>query len=178
MHAQVLERYSMTSNHSGPGVQLPNGKELDRLDIAILSALNSDPRVPASELGEIIHLSRTAVSRRLAILKDSGVFDTSPNIVSYEALGIGVRAFVELRPRTNQSVDHIKTSLLERPEILEISIVASKTLFVLDAISFNMGHLDELMKWMQRFGETETKIVFSKTKSEMPLAQRLEELNR
>ena len=157
-------------------ITLPNGKVLDRHDILILSALSNDPRLPASELSHFAHLSRTAVSRRLVSLKDAGVLEERPGIVSYEALGFAVHAFVDLYSR-DKSVDYLTESLLQRPEVVEIAVVASKSLLVVEVIAVDIAHLKDFMKWAQRLGDTETKIMFSRSRSTMSLAERLDLVN-
>ncbi len=156
-------------------ITLPSGKVLDRHDILILSALNSDPRIPASELGHMVHLSRTAVSRRLLAMKESGVLEEQPRIFSYDALGFSVHAFVELHGR-DKSVDYVCESLLQRPEVLRIAIVASKSLLQLEVIALDIAHLRDFMKWVQGFGDTETKIVFSESRSQMTLKERIDQM--
>ena len=154
-------------------IALPNGKVLDRHDILILSALSDDPRLPASELGQLAHLSRTAVSRRLVSLKDAGVLKEQPGIVSYEALGFSVHAFVELYGR-DKSVEYLTESLFQKPEVVEIAVVASKSLLVVEVIAIDIAHLNDFMTWAQRLGDTETKIMFSRSRSTMSLAERLD----
>ena len=149
---------------------------LDRHDVQILSLLNENPRLPASELGESVFLSRTAVSRRLAALKDAGVFAEYPEILSYSKLGLSVHAFVELTAR-DQSPDQICESLLQRPEVLRIQVVTGKSLFLIEVVAIDFDHLGDFMKSIQGFGTTETKVVFSERRSEMNLRERLELLS-
>ena len=173
--AKIVMKKEIDSRTS---IRLASGRKLDRHDISILAALNEDPRKPASELGAIVHLSRTAVSRRLTVMKDSGVFEDSPGILSYEAMGFSVRAFVELYPRNDLTVEYVKSALLDRPEVLEVAIVAAKSALVADVIAVDVGHLDSFVSWLQRLGSTDTKIVFSRAKSELTLADRVGMLNR
>ena len=154
-------------------ITLPGGKVLDRHDISILSALSSEPRRPASEIGTLVHLSRTAVSRRLVALKESGVFEAQPRIFSYDALGFSVHAFVDLYGR-DRNVDYLCDSLLQRPEVLRVAVVASKSLLHLEVIARDIAHLNSFMEWVQGFGDTETKITFSERRSQLTLKQRLD----
>ena len=154
-------------------ITLPSGKVLDRHDILILSALNSEPRLPASELGQLVHLSRTAVSRRLVAMKESGVFEEQPRILSYEALGFPVHAFVDLYGR-DKSVDYLRESLLQRPEVLRVAVVASKSLLHLEVIAADIAHLKEFVAWAQGFGDTETKITFEAWRSSMTFKERID----
>ena len=150
-------------------------KGLDRHDIAILSALSRDPRAPASELADAVHLSRTAVSRRLIALKDNGVFQELPEIMSYAALGLPIRAFIEVHPGS-LTLERVQDALLGRPEILRVLVVSGKPLFLVEAVACDLEQLDNLLKWIQQFGHSETTIVFSEHRSSLSLQKRLKAL--
>ena len=152
-------------------------KEFDRHDILILSALNDDPRMPVSELGELVHLSRTAASRRLMALRDSSVFEEHPQLIEFSALGYETRAFVEIYP-ADKPKDQVKKLLLGRPEVIRISVVSGKALYLVEVVAANMGHLDSLMQWAQSLGDTETRVVFSDTRSDVSLNRRLDALEK
>lgn len=152
-------------------------KGLDRHDIAILSALSRDPRAPASELADTVHLSRTAVSRRLIALKECGVFQELPEIISYAALGLSIRSFIEVHPGS-MSLERVQETLLGRPEVLRVLIVSGKPSFLVEVVVDDLERLDALIKWMQQFGNTETTIVFSEHRSCLSLKQRLDALGR
>ena len=152
-------------------------KLLDRQDISILSALVEEPRLPASELGDLVHLSRTAVSRRLVAMKEAGVFVQRPNIVSFEELGFSVRAFVEVYPGS-LSASQVREVLLGRPEVIHVYTIAGKTLFLVDVVAVDLARLEDFMRWAQRLGNTETKIVFSESRSDLPLKHRLDAAKR
>lgn len=78
---------------------------LDRYDVAILSALATNTRLTTVELATIVHLSRSAVSRRIAVLKRLNVLSDSADILNYASVGFGVRAIVELTaPATPHSL--------------------------------------------------------------------------
>ena len=152
-------------------------RDLDRQDILILSALGEDPRMSASELGLRVHLSRTAVSRRLQAIRESGLLQDSPQVVRYESIGLKTRAFVELFAR-DKNVDFIMEALLERAEVLKVSVVASKSLLLIEVVSFDLEHLSQFIKWLQKFGDTETKIAFFSENSKMTLKDRLDRLKK
>lgn len=61
--------------------------ELDKYDVAILSALAINTRLTTVELSQKVHLSRTAVSRRIATLKRMNVLNDAGDILNYESIG-------------------------------------------------------------------------------------------
>lgn len=146
--------------------------ELDKYDIAILSALATDTRLTTVEIATIVHLSRTAVSRRITALKQTRVLNTAAQIVDYESLGFAVRAIVELNS-PSQAAEGLRLQLLVRPEILSIGTVAGDGLLCLDVIAIDMEHLHHFVNSLQRSGDTSTKIVFAKNESQLTLVDRM-----
>lgn len=66
---------------------------LDRLDIRILERLQRDAKLTHSALGEIVHLSPSQVSRRVARLEDAGIVRSYTARLDPDALGLDVEAY-------------------------------------------------------------------------------------
>ena len=62
--------------------------ELDKYDVAILSALAVNTRLTTVELSQMVHLSRTAVSRRITALKRMNVLNDAGDVLNYESMGV------------------------------------------------------------------------------------------
>jgi DNA-binding Lrp family transcriptional regulator len=149
---------------------------LDKYDVAILSALAANTRLTTVKLATMVHLSRTAVSHRITALKRAHVLNNAAELLNYETLGFAVRAVVEIKP-PSQAVEALRKRLLVRPEVLTVAIVAGDRLLSLDVIAVNMEHLHEFIHTLQESGETSTKIIFAKDRSELTLVQRMRMLN-
>lgn len=152
------------------------GMALDRFDLAILSALSNNTRLTAVELAGIVHLSRTAVSRRIAALRRMNVLNEAADVLNYETLGFKVRATVEIAAN-GRATSTIKPRLLELPEVLGISIMAGDGTLVLDVIAVDMDHLHSFVATIQESGETTTRIVFAEEKSHLTLVERVRLIN-
>ena len=150
--------------------------DLDKYDVAILSALAKNTRLTTVEIATIVHLSRTAVSRRIAALKRMKVLSDSADVLNYELIGFGVRAVVELS-LPSRIASSLKQSLLQRPEVLTVSVIAGDGLLSLDVIAVDMDHLQGFVRSLQESGETTTKIVFAEEKSRLSLVDRVRMLN-
>lgn len=151
--------------------------DLDRYDLAILSALATNTRLTTVELATIVHLSRTAVSRRIATLKRMNVLSDSADVLNYELIGFGVRAVVEFSaPKHIAKI--LKQTLLQRPEVLTVSVIAGDGLLSVDVIAVDMDHLHGFVHSLQDSGETTTKIVFAEEKSQLTLVDRVRLLNK
>ena len=101
-------------------------RQLDKIDLRILRALQADGRISNLKLAETVHLSPTAVLERVKRLTRDGY------ILGYEArlnpdkLGAGLLVFIEiLLDRTVHDVmDSFRAAVQVRPEILECHLVA------------------------------------------------------
>ena len=150
--------------------------ELDRYDVAILSALSVNTRLTAVQLAEKVHLSRTAVSRRISALKRMNVLNDSADVLNYESMGFKVRANVEISaPGLTTSV--LKPKLLQRPEVLSVAVMAGDGLLCLDVIAVDMEHLHDFINSVQENGDTTTKIIFAEEKSRLTLVERMRKLS-
>jgi Lrp/AsnC family transcriptional regulator, leucine-responsive regulatory protein len=71
--------------------------DLDKLDRAILGALQADGRMPIARLAETVGLSETPCARRLKRLEQDGYIERYRAMLSRRALGYGVVAYVSVR---------------------------------------------------------------------------------
>jgi len=153
-----------------------NRAELDRYDVAILSALSDNTRLTAVELAERVHLSRTAVSRRISALKRMKVLNDSADVLNYESMGFKVRANVEISA-PGQATTVLKPKLLQRPEVLSVAVMAGNGVLCLDVIAVDMEHLHGFINSVQESGDTTTKIIFAEEKSQLTLVERMRKLS-
>jgi len=149
--------------------------ELDRYDVAILSALSANTRLTAVELAQKVHLSRTAVSRRIAALKRMNVLNDAADVLNYESMGFKVRACVEISA-PGQAVSVLKSGLLMRPEVLSVAVIAGNGLLCLDVIAVDLDHLDSFINSVRENFDITTKVVFAEEKSQLTLVERMRRL--
>ena len=145
---------------------------LDRYDVAILSALATNTRLTTVELATMVHLSRTAVSRRITSLKRAGVLNEDAEVLNYESLGFHVRAHVEVSA-PSRTAESLRRELLLKPEVLAVSVIAGDGLLCLDVIAIDTDHLHSFVRGLQNSGDTVTKIIFAEDKSQLTLIERM-----
>ncbi|SAL63199.1 AsnC family transcriptional regulator [Caballeronia terrestris] len=71
--------------------------DLDKIDRAILAAVQQDGRIPIAKLAERVGLSETPCARRLKRLESDGFIGGYRAVLSRRALDIGVIAFAQVR---------------------------------------------------------------------------------
>lgn len=148
---------------------------LDRYDVAILSELSKNTRLTTVELANMVHLSRTAVSRRIAALKRNRILNDDAEILDYASLGFKVRAIVEITA-ASRTAEQLRQQLLFEPEILNVSTIAGDGLMSLDVIATDTDHLHRFVRSLQKSGSTSTKIVFAAEKSRLSLIERMRKI--
>lgn len=153
-----------------------NRQGLDKYDLAILSALSLNTRLTTVDLAQRVHLSRTAVSRRIAALKRMKVLNDSADVLNYESIGFKVRAKVEISVNGHMS-SVMKPKLLQRPEVLSVAVMAGDGLLSADVIAFDMDHLHSFISSIQDDGNTTTKVIFAEEKSQLTLIERMRRLS-
>ena len=70
--------------------------QLDFFDVRILSALQRNGRLGNAELSEAVGLSASQCSRRRTALEEAGIIDRYAALLSPQAIGLGLSAFVEV----------------------------------------------------------------------------------
>ncbi|MFZ3597812.1 Lrp/AsnC family transcriptional regulator [Streptomyces sp. BH104] len=133
---------------------------LDPTDIRILEALQRNGRASYAELARSVSMSPSAVTERVRRLEESGVVSGYSAVVSPEALGLDILAFVRLRyPTGNYKPFH---DLLDTtPQIVEAHHVTGEDCFVLKVIARSMRDLEHTTGRIAALGSVTTSIVYS-----------------
>ena len=103
-----------------------NSRELDRIDLKILSVLQADARIAITELAEKVGLSVTPCGERVKNLEKEGVITGYHARLNPQALGLGLLVFVELKLSTKSGAifGKFKQEILKLPSVLECHLVS------------------------------------------------------
>ena len=120
---------------------------MDKLDRKILKQIQVDASLSHAQIGEIVHLSASQVSRRLARLQLDGILMKQVAILSEEALGLQVEAFVSVsmtsyHPETIHGF-HERISALE--EVLDCSATTGDSDYLLRVVSKDLRSYSNLL---------------------------------
>lgn len=101
-------------------------RELDRIDLKILSIMQTDARMPITELAEKVGLSVTPCSERVKALEKEGVILGYHAKLNPQALHLSLLVFVELKLSTKSGIifNKFKQEILKLPSILECHLVS------------------------------------------------------
>jgi Lrp/AsnC family transcriptional regulator, leucine-responsive regulatory protein len=125
----------------------PRFHALDRVDCAILRALQRNGRDSFAEIGKAIGLSATSVAERIRRLEDAGVIEGYEVKLSAAKLGYPVTAFILARPSGPDA--RFAKIAAERPEILACYRVTGEFSFIARAALRDVGHLEELLNHLE-----------------------------
>lgn len=133
---------------------------LDATDMRILEALQRNGRASYAELARSVSMSPSAVTERVRRLEEYGVVSGYSAVVSPEALGLDILAFVRLRyPTGNYKPFH---DLLDTtPEIVEAHHVTGEDCFVLKVVARSMRDLERTTGRIAALGSVTTSVVYS-----------------
>jgi Lrp/AsnC family transcriptional regulator, leucine-responsive regulatory protein len=137
---------------------------IDKIDVAILEALQENARISLAELGRQIGLSQPAMSERVKRLEERGIITGYGARIDVEVLGLGMTAIIRLKT----AHEHIRAAI-ERfgkmPQVMEVYRLTGEDCFLLKVIVPTPSQLETIVDAIARFGAVTTSVVL---RSEQP----------
>ncbi|GEM87861.1 AsnC family transcriptional regulator [Meiothermus granaticius NBRC 107808] len=144
-----------------PPMTFDSNTPMDEINWRLLELLQTDARMPFSELGRKVGLSAPAVAERVHRLEEAGVITGYRAQVDPSRLGYSLEAFIRLTCRGN-SLERMTRAVSELPQVQEFWNLTGEDGYVLRVILRSVKELDALLKQLQIFGSTTTSLVLSK----------------
>ena len=118
---------------------------LDKFDVALLSALQQDASATHQQLGELVHLSPSQVSRRITRLQASGIIRRTVALLDPARIGLGVRAisYVTLARHGEDEGAAFEQDIAAFPEVLECFAVTGECDYILQIVAASLSELSE-----------------------------------
>ena len=142
--------------------------EPDRVDTAILKALQANGRQSIAELARHINMSHSAAAERVRRLEESGVISGYGAHVDPERLGFTILAFLRLR-YPSSSYGPLHRLLADLPEVTEAHHVTGDDCFIMKVVATNMKHLEQISGRIGALGSVTTSVVYSSPLPPRPL---------
>lgn len=143
-------------------------KLMDETGWKILSALQTDARIPFSELGRQVGLSAPAVAERVRRMEDAGIIKGYRAEVDPGRLGYVLEVFIraEINGSNSDAAIHY---ISELPNALEFWNLTGHDGYLIRAVFRSVAELEEVLnKHLCKYGTTTTALVLSK-----PVAHRV-----
>ena len=121
---------------------------LDRIDLALLGALQNDARLSNKELAGKAGLAPSSTLGRIQRLRAAGVLRGAHAEVDPTALGIGLEALVFIRmvSHSQQQSDPFRDHLLAQPEVTTFWYVGGEDDVLLHVMVKDARHLHDLLQ--------------------------------
>ena len=144
---------------------------LDRIDRAILVALQNDARLSNKELAARAGLAPSSCLERVRQLRAGSVLRGFHADVDPAALGIGIQAVVAVRivQHSRRMNDTFREHIMSRPEVIVAQHIAGENDYMLHVAVRDVDHLrnftlDELTA-REEVGHVETALIFDHHRS-------------
>jgi len=150
-------------------------RDLDRIDFALLDALQKDARASNKELAGKVGLAQSSCHARLRRLQSSGVVQALRADLDPISLGIGLQAFVFVRlvQHDRDAVVAFHDHALARREVVGLFHVAGRFDFILHLAVRDSEHLRDVA--MDAFttrpevAQIETHLLFEVSRDALPI---------
>lgn len=133
---------------------------MDKIDAALISALQDNARSPIKVLAKKVFLSSPAVSARIEKLEKQGLINGYHASINQYKLGYHIKAFINLQMTPNQKKDFYPF-IRSCPNVIECNCVTGNYSMLIKVAYHSTMELDEFIGRLQKFGNTDTQIVFS-----------------
>ena len=133
---------------------------MDSIDLKLLSLLQKNARMPLKQLAEQVYLSSPATAARLDRLEKEGIISGYRAEINLKKLGFPVIAFINLELRPDQKPEFYPF-ICSHPNVLECSCVTGHFAMHIKVAFDTTENLDQFIGLIQKYGSTETQIVFS-----------------
>lgn len=120
--------------------------QLDRIDFAILRALQNDARLSNKELAAKVGLAPSSCLARVKKLVDAGTLRGFHADIDPRALGIGLEALISVRlsQHSRELFESFRAHVLALPETVELFHVAGADDFLVHVAVRDADHLRDL----------------------------------
>jgi len=154
---------------------------LDRIDFAILEALQKNARLSNKELAAEVGLAQSSCLARVTRLRETGVLKSFHAEVDARAVGIGLQAMiaVRLRQHSREMVEAFRRHALSLPQVLAVYRVAGANDFLVHVAVRGADQLWDLgmdaFTTRPEVAHLETSLIFEYVRSSgLPLYEPLE----
>ncbi|MET1416368.1 Lrp/AsnC family transcriptional regulator [Roseibium sp. HPY-6] len=120
---------------------------LDGYDVKLLAALQENAALTNAELGEVINLSPSQVSRRRQKLEENGVIRRYRAALSPDALGLTVTAYigVTLGAHSKENARKFRNVVIAMPEVQEAHTLTGDVDYMLKIIVPDLKSLSRII---------------------------------
>ena len=133
---------------------------MDKIDKKLIRLLQENARYSLKQLSERVYLSSPAVAARIEKLEEDGIITGYHADISADKMGYNITAFINLEMSPKQKAGFI-AFITEVPNVIECNTVSGNYSMLMKVSFPSTLDLDTFLGQLQKYGHTETQIVFS-----------------
>ena len=118
---------------------------LDELDCTILSALEADARLAASELARRLGAPVSTIRDRMRNLEETGVILGYTTRIDPARLGLGIKAIIQVSRDQSVSLDDLWAEPLRIGEVVGVQLTTGETDALITVYARDVTHLKEII---------------------------------
>ncbi len=148
---------------------------MDAIDRQILFELQTDGRLTNQQLADRVGLSPSPCLRRVRMLEERGVISRYSAVVSQDAVGLPITAFVHLtlESHASEAVDAVEREIRSIPEVVEAYLLAGDHDYLIKVATKSFASYEDLLRRRIRgipsLASIQTTFAFGVTKPPSPL---------
>ncbi|MGD9868576.1 MAG: Lrp/AsnC family transcriptional regulator [Hyphomicrobiales bacterium] len=122
--------------------------KLDDIDRRLLTALQENGRLTATELAERIGLTTSPCLRRLRILEQAGIIRSYAALLDQEKVGLPVSVFVsvKLERQREEALDTFEQAMRRCPEVVECYLMTGTRDYLLRVVAEDLSAYERFLK--------------------------------
>ncbi|MDL2248116.1 Lrp/AsnC family transcriptional regulator [Tyzzerella sp. OttesenSCG-928-J15] len=142
---------------------------MDNVDLKILTCLKENSRMSASEIGERINMSVSAIIERIKKMETSGIIKQYTLMLDSKNIGKGLSAFISVSLEHPKYNEGFVASVMEHKDVAQCHYITGDFDFILKIATDTTDSLEKVLfdvKSIKGVSLTKTLVVLSTIKEE------------
>ena len=135
-------------------------RKLDFIDHQIISLLQANARMSLKDIASKVFLSSPAASARLEKLEREGYITGFHASINHEKMGYNIKAFITLAVDARLK-EQFLDDMRQCRNVIECNCITGDYAMLLEVVYPDTESLERFVGKMQKYGKTQTQIVFS-----------------
>ncbi|MDE6969827.1 MAG: Lrp/AsnC family transcriptional regulator [Eubacterium sp.] len=148
-------------------------RKLDFIDHQIISLLQANARMSLKDIASKVFLSSPAASARLEKLEREGYITGFHASINHEKMGYNIKAFITLAVDARLK-EQFLDDMRQCRNVIECNCITGDYAMLLEVVYPDTESLERFVGKMQKYGKTQTQIVFSTAVEHRELSPALE----
>lgn len=126
---------------------------IDRIDGAILQALQQNGRATNAELSQRVNLSESGCFRRVRALESEGIIERYTAVVDQRAVGLPLNVFltITLASQAEEALSAFESAVALVPQIMECYLMTGQADYLVRAVARDVDDLEQIHRhWLTR----------------------------